>query len=78
MSIKRINVVKISAKCSDLFSATLVTDGEVQGEYDGYVPDWMPGDHYGDYVTLNIDVATGRILNWRVPTKAQLGKTFEK
>lgn len=72
-------IIKISAKCSDLFSATLIgDDGKVAGEYDGYVPDWMPGEHYGDYVILNIDVQSGQILNWRGPSKRELGKTFEK
>ena len=70
--------LSINAKCSDLFSASLVDgDGKLVGEYDGYVPDFMPGEHYGDYVELDIDLATGRILNWRVPSKAQLDKVFK-
>ena len=69
--------VKISAKCSDLFNATLVHDGNVIGQYDGYVPNWMPGDHYGDYVELEIDIATGQILNWEHPTLITLKKTFK-
>jgi len=28
------------------------------------VPGFMPGDHYGDYVMLEIDLATGRIVDW--------------
>lgn len=24
----------------------------------------MPGEHYGDYVMLDIDLATGRITGW--------------
>jgi hypothetical protein len=68
----------LSAKCSDLFSADLISDdGKVCGEgYSGYVPDWMPGEHWGDYVQLEIDVKTGRILNWKVPTQKQLKDTF--
>lgn len=64
--------ISISAKCSDLFSASL-DDGR---SYDGYVPDFFPGEHYGDYVTLNIELATGRILNWKAPTAADL-KAFK-
>lgn len=60
--------ITISAKCSDLFSASL-DDGR---EYDGYVPDFFPGEHYGDYVELEIELATGKILNWKVPTKKDL------
>lgn len=71
-------VISINAKCSDLFSATLTNGGKVVGEYDGYVPDFMPGEHYGDYVELEIDVATGRILNWKVPHKGVLEKVFKE
>ncbi len=60
--------ITISAKCSDLFWAKL-NDGR---EYDGYVPDFFPDEHYGDYVMLDIDLATGRILNWKVPTAKDL------
>ena len=70
--------IKITAKCSDMFSATLHEDGKQIGRFDGYVPDWMPGQHYGDYVELEIDIATGQILNWKCPTMGQLKKTFEK
>ena len=62
----------MTAKCSDMFSATLADNGHDLGEYNGYVPDFMPGQHYGDYVELRIDVETGRILNWKKPTKKQL------
>lgn len=62
----------ISAKCSDMFHATLRKDGKQIGEYDGYVPDFMPGQHYGDYVQLEIDTDTGLIVNWKKPTKEQL------
>jgi hypothetical protein len=65
--------IRISAKCSDLFNATLHDEkGREIGEYSGYVPDLMPGQHYGDYVDLHIDLATGRILNWKIPSLAKL------
>ena len=69
-------VIKISAKCSDLFSASLY-DGnkEIGHEYDGYVPNFFPGEHY-DYVTLNIDIETGKILNWKKPTNNDLVSVF--
>jgi hypothetical protein len=71
-------IIRISAKCSDMFNAQLIEDGHIKGSYDGYVPDFMPGKHYGDYVSLEIDVATGQILNWKSPTLGQLKETFEK
>ncbi len=72
-------IIKICAKCSDMFSAHLIDDdGKQKGEtYSGYVPGWMPGEHYGDYVVLTIDVGTGRIINWKAPTSAQLAETFK-
>jgi len=71
-------ILSILAKCSDLFSATLRVDGKVVGNYDGYVPRFMPGEHYGDYVTLDINVDTGEILNWRKPKKSELDEIFPK
>ena len=65
-------VLKICAKCSDLFTARLVVDGKVTKTHDGYVPQFMPETHYGDYVELNIDIDTGMILNWKKPTEKEL------
>jgi len=66
---------KFSAKCSDLFSGDLINDeGRIVKEYQGYVPDFFPGNHYGDYVQFDIDLETGQILNWKAPTKEQLEK----
>ena len=67
--------IRFSAKCSDLFSATLLENRKVIGNYDGYVPSCIPND-YGDYVHMEVDIETGRILNWKKPTLAQLKETF--
>lgn len=51
------------------------------GEHDGYVPKWFPNphiQHYGDYIELQIDVETGKILNWQKPTIKNLDETFKK
>ena len=61
-------ILSICAKCSDRFSANL-DDGR---GYHGGVPDFFPGDHYGDYVQLDIDTETGEIVNWQKPTKEDL------
>jgi hypothetical protein len=66
----------ISLKVVDGFGATLTDqDGAVLADYEGYVPDFMPGEHYGDYVMLDVDIDTGKITNWKTPTDAQL-KSF--
>ena len=63
-----VKTISINAKCSDLcFSELKNEKGAVVAEHDGYVPALMPEEHYGDYVQLDIDLETGRILNWRKP-----------
>jgi hypothetical protein len=71
-----VNRIYISAKCSDLCYAELKTDkGQVVASHDGYVPALMPGEHYGDYVELEIDLETGVILNWKRPSIETVEKT---
>lgn len=66
-------VVKVYAKPCDSGSYHLVgPNGETIHDHDGYVPRFFPGDHFGDYLILDIDLATGRILNWKPPTKRDL------
>jgi len=61
------------AKCSDCFSAQFEdANGDNVLAYNGYVPDWFPGQHWGDYVEFEIDLATGQILNWIAPTDDDL------
>lgn len=56
---------RVNIKCSDRFQGTLVDqDGEVLKDYEGYVPSFFPGNHYGDYLLLDIDIDTGQITNW--------------
>ena len=37
-----------------------------------YVPDFFPGDHYGDYLILDIDLETGLITNWNRPSSSDV------
>ena len=68
-------IIEISAKCSDLFSMGKVDEnGNTSWTYDGYVPDFFPDEHFGDYVMLRIDTNTGKILNWKKPNKATIEK----
>lgn len=64
-------ILHICAKCSDMFSANLSENGEIK-TYDGYVPNFFPEEHYGDYVELKIDIDTGMILNWKKPNEKDL------
>ena len=64
-------VLSISAKCSDRFYQQVKNTNGVLSEYAGYVPSYFPGEHYGDYVMLDIDPYTGIILNWNRWKKAK-------
>lgn len=67
--------LKLHLKVCDQFYATLEgQDGAEIKEYEGYVPGFMPGEHYGDYVILYIDIDTGKITNWKTPSQEQLEK----
>jgi len=71
--------IRIQAKCSDLFFATLKNDDGTREEYEGYVPGWLPNpkaSHGGDYVDLTIDIETGTIVNWKKPSQEELNDTF--
>jgi hypothetical protein len=65
--------LEIHCKVRDCFDARLVAaDGAILKDYEGYVPDFMPGRHYGDYLILNIDIETGQVTNWETPTTSQM------
>ena len=42
-----------------------------------YVPIFFPGDHYGDYLILDIDLETGQILNWKTPSTSDIEEIFK-
>ena len=71
--------LKIHAKCSDMCAAEILDqDGQSIHEHDGYVPHFMPGDHYGDYIILDIDLDSGQILNWKKPTASSIKRWIEE
>lgn len=61
--------LSIHMKVTDQFEARLLdSDGVELKDYEGYVPGFMPGQHYGDYLILDIDIDTGLITNWKQPS----------
>jgi len=69
IDVTKAKTARVIAKCSDQCSVTLMDDKDsVIARHNGYVPEFMPGEHYGDYVELDIDLETGRILNWEKPS----------
>ena len=73
---KNVNAETLSLclKVSDRFTADLVSDDGARlfSQDDGYVPGFMPGDHYGDYVMLDIDIDTGQVTNWKKPSAQEI------
>lgn len=71
--------LSIHLKVSDRFCARLLDqDGtEIFDQEDGYVPGFMPGEHFGDYVILDIDLDTGKIINWKAPTAEAIQEWIE-
>lgn len=67
-------VLKIHCKVCDNFTALLVDQNgdTIHDQDDGYVPGFMPGMHHGDYLILDIDLDTGKVLNWKAPTAEQI------
>ena len=68
--------IRIYCKVCDEFTAHIYSqDGEeLGGQEAGYVPSFMPGEHFGDYLILDIDLDTGQVTNWSPPTKEQIMK----
>lgn len=65
--------LRLHLKVCDCFYASLHDqDGQELKDYEGYVPAFMPGQHFGDYVYLNIDLDTGQITNWKKPEAKQI------
>lgn len=75
-----VTTLKIHCKVCDTFECSLESaTGTVLAEQEqDYVPDFMPGQHYGDYIILDIDIDTGSIVNWRVPKPEQLEAFIEE
>lgn len=68
--------LSIYCKVCDNFTASLLDqDGEtIHDQEDGYVPGFMPGEHYGDYLILEIDLDSGKVMNWKPPTTEAIRK----
>ena len=80
MEIKKTEIVEVNAKLlklhlkvCDRFTGEIESStGTTLCEFDDYVPSFMPGEHYGDYVILDIDIDTGQITNWETPNVYEL------
>lgn len=75
----KVKSVFITAKVRDTASYDFKSEeGQtIIDKDDIYVPDFFPGNHYGDYLELDIDLSTGQILNWKAPTEHEIKELFE-
>lgn len=80
MEIDAIKTVKVNARTLQInakvrdsgFYSLYDADGQQLCDREGcYVPEFLPGNG-GDYLELTIDIDTGRITNWKVPTARQI------
>lgn len=72
-------ILRISAKCSDLCWTEYTDANGKKTESDSYVPKGIGiGDECGDYVSMDIDMQTGQILNWKPRSDAQVIKAQKK
>jgi len=70
--------IRLCCKICDRFTASVHDqDGEEIFDYEGYVPNFFPGNHYGDYIMLNIDLDTGQITNWKPLTPEDIMRFIE-
>lgn len=67
----KVQSVHVFAKIGDRGTYTYKdNDGSEVEEVEWYVPDFLnDGD---DYLSLEIDLSTGQILNWKAPTGSEL------
>lgn len=74
----KVKSVEVHVKVRDSGNYTLLTaEGVKVAELsEEYVPSFFPGDHYGDYLILNIDLETGTILNWKKPSPQEVTQAF--
>jgi hypothetical protein len=81
MEVNQIKTVPVQAKTlrmclkvCDQFGADILDENGaiLGGQDDVYVPSFMPGQHYGDYVMLDIDLDTGMVTNWEKPSSTEI------
>jgi hypothetical protein len=70
--------VEVTAKVSDngVYDFSSASKGSLF-EHAGYVPDFFPGAHYGDYIKLKIDLESGQIKDWKAVTAEEIKEVYE-
>ena len=69
--------IQVHAKVCDSGCYTLKDqNGKDIASRDDYVPSFFPEEHYGDYIILDIELETGKILNWKKPIEQDVSRAF--
>jgi len=74
-------ILRISAKCSDLCWTEYTDKNGNKTNSDSYVPEGIGIDEEGDcgdYVSMEIDMKTGQILNWKPQSDIIIPETIEE
>lgn len=71
--------VEVHCKVRDEGCYTLKDqDGaQIAQRSDDYVPGFFPGQHDGDYLILEIELETGRVVNWQRPSPSDVQEAFK-
>lgn len=69
----------INAKCSDCCFTQLIKDGKIVSESHGYVPliEGVGADGYGDYVNIEIDTVTGKVVGFNTNDEETIRELIE-
>lgn len=71
--------IKIEIHCADRFNFELREGDRLLAEGgQTYVPEWFPGGQFGDGFEMVIDLATGRIVNWKAPAAEAVQVTIDE
>lgn len=70
-------IIRVQGKSDDRNSYSAVDNGVEIAEGTGYLPNF-PGFADGDYFDVQIDAATGQILNWKPMTADQIREAIEE
>lgn len=74
----KVKSVRVHAKVCDSGIYDLRDElGKTMASREDYVPSFFPGDHYGDYIDLDIDLESGKILNWKMPDPLAVAICFK-
>lgn len=68
-------ILRISAKCSDACWTKFTDNNGKETETNSYVPEGIGIDEEGDcgdYISMEIDMKTGQILNWKPVSDAKV------